>query len=546
MPQTGDPIVNLTVFAAFVLVSLAAVLRVARRNRTAAAFYTAGGGFGGTENGIALTGDYLSAAAFLGVVGTVAVYGYDGVLFAIGSTTGWVLTLLFIAEPMRNTGRFTLGDVLSYRLRARPVRAAAATSTLLVSMLYLVANIAGAGELIALLAGVPNSDRAGQSLLIAGVGVIMLIYVLVGGMAGTTWVQIMKAALLFVTGAVLAAWVMGRWFFNLSELLGATVAANPDVGERLLGPGVEYGQTPLSTIDFLSLGVAGLLGPASLPHLITRFFTVPDGKQARRSVVWAIWMIGLFFLCAIVLGLGASAILTREGIVGAPGGSNSAAPLLAYEMGGPIVLGVVAAIAFATILAVVAGLTITASACFAHDVYANILRRGVTQPRSEVRVARMTALVVGLLATGGGIVANGQNIAVLVGVIFAVAASANLPALLYSLYWKRFTTAGALASIYGGGGLALLLIAFSPVVSGTPTSLLPGIDVAFFPLANPGMVSVPVSFALGAIATWVTKPAGDAERRHAEMTVRAITGAKRVEHTPRPTPEPSRPVSMFR
>jgi cation/acetate symporter len=467
-------------------------------------------------------------------VGAVAVYGFDGVMFAIGSLTGWVIALLFIAEPLRNTGRYTMADVLSYRLRVRPVRSAAATSTLLVSMLYLVAQIAGAGGLLTLLLGIPNSDRVDQSVVIAGVGVLMLVYVLVGGMKGTTWVQILKAVLLAVSGASLAVWVLGRWGFNLSSLLQSTMTAN-SAGEALLNPGLQYGRTELSKIDFLSLGLAGLLGPASLPHVLMRFYTVPDGRAARRSVVWAIWLIGLFFLAAIVIGYGAAALVGPDAITAAAGESNAAAPLLAYKLGGEVLLGVVAAIAFATILAVVAGLTITASASFAHDVYATVLKRGNADPRVEVRVARFTAVVVGIIAIAGGIVANGQNIAVLVGLTFAVAASAHLPSLLYTLYWPRFTTTGAVLSIWGGMITALVLVAFSPEVSGTPTSLFPDHDFAWFPLANPGMVSIPVSFLLGAVGTWLggRRRDPDAARRHAEMEVRALTGANVDRPRPR-------------
>jgi cation/acetate symporter len=531
----GSPGLNLGIFAGFVALTFVVLFATARGgHRAAGDYYTGNQAFTAAQNGTAIAGDYLSAAAFLGVVGAVAVYGFDGVMFAIGSLTGWVIALLFIAEPLRNTGRYTMADVLSYRLRVRPVRSAAATSTLLVSMLYLVAQIAGAGGLLTLLLGIPNSDRVDQSVVIAGVGVLMLVYVLVGGMKGTTWVQILKAVLLAVSGASLAVWVLGRWGFNLSSLLQSTMTAN-SAGEALLNPGLQYGRTELSKIDFLSLGLAGLLGPASLPHVLMRFYTVPDGRAARRSVVWAIWLIGLFFLAAIVIGYGAAALVGPDAITAAAGESNAAAPLLAYKLGGEVLLGVVAAIAFATILAVVAGLTITASASFAHDVYATVLKRGNADPRVEVRVARFTAVVVGIIAIAGGIVANGQNIAVLVGLTFAVAASAHLPSLLYTLYWPRFTTTGAVLSIWGGMITALVLVAFSPEVSGTPTSLFPDHDFAWFPLANPGMVSIPVSFLLGAVGTWLggRRRDPDAARRHAEMEVRALTGANVDRPRPR-------------
>ncbi len=529
----GSPVLNITVFGAFALLTLVVVFRTGRGNRTASDYYTAGRGFTGSQNGVALAGDYLSAAAFLGIAGAVAVFGYDGLLYAIGSFVAWLVALLLIAEWLRNTGRFTMGDVLAFRLRQRPVRCAAATSTLLVSLLYLIAQIAGAGGLIALLLGIPNSNRVGQSVVIAAVGVLMLVYVLVGGMMGTTWVQILKANMLMVTGLVLASWVLGRFGFNFSALLGNAVHNSPKFGEKLLAPGLQFGRNNLSKIDFISLSLAAILGPASLPHILMRFYTVPDSIQARRSVVWAIWMIGVFFLMVLVIGYGAAALVGPEAILSAPGSSNSAAPLLAYRLGGELLLGITAAVAFATILAVVAGLTITASASFAHDVYANVLKHGSAEPAEEVRVARRTAVVVGILAIGGGILANGQNVAVLVAIAFAVAASANMPALIYSLFWRRFNTTGALWSMYGGMAVASLLIVFSPAVSGTKTSMLPGVDFALFPLANPGIVSIPLSFLLGAVGTYYgRRDAGDV-RRYAEMEIRSLTGTGAERAVPR-------------
>jgi cation/acetate symporter len=537
----GNPIVNVSIFGVFVAITLVIVLRRGR-DRTAADYYTGGRGFTGAQNGVALAGDYLSAAAFLGIAGAVAVFGYDGLLYAIGSFVGWLVALLLVAEWLRNTGRYTMGDVLSFRMRRRPVRCASAASTLLISLLYLVAQIAGAGGLIALLLGIPSTNRAAQSAVIAVVGMVMIVYVLIGGMKGTTWVQMLKANLLIVTGLVLAAWVLGRFFFNFSDLLGDAVDNSPQFGEAVLAPGLQYGRTELAKIDFISLSLAAVLGPASLPHVLMRFYTVPTAKEARRSVVWAIWLIGGFFLTVLVIGYGAMALVGAETILASPGASNSAAPLLAYRLGGEVLLGLVAAVAFATILAVVAGLTITASASFAHDVYANVLRRGTAAPEQEVRVARGTAVVVGLLATGGGILANGQNVAVLVALAFAVAAAANMPSLVFSLFWKRFSTTGALYSMYGGMGIALILVILSPAVSGTPASMLPGVDFALFPLANPGIVAIPMSFLLGVIGTLVGPRDDDADARFAEMEVRALTGAGAeggpVAVTGRPTPRP--------
>ncbi len=422
-------------------------------------------------------------------------------------------------------------------MRQRPVRAAAATSTLAVSLFYLLAQMAGAGVLIALLLGVSSS--AGQNLVIAIVGAIMIVYVLVGGMKGTAWVQIVKAVLLIAAAAAMTVWVLGRYDFNLSNVLADAVNHGGKTGAKLLEPGFKYGKTDTSKIDFLSLALALVLGTAGLPHVLMRFYTVPTAKDARRSVVWAIGLIGVFYLFTLVLGYGAGALVGPERIAKAPGKENAAAPLLALELGGPILLGFVAAVAIATILAVVAGLTITASASFAHDVYANVIKRGKVREDggrldnrdSEVWVARITAVVIGALASVGGILAKNQNVAFLVALAFAVAASANLPTILYSLFWRRFNTAGALWSIYGGLAVTIVLIVFSPAVSGSPSAMIKSHDFHVFPLSNPGLVSIPVSFALGWLGTVLSKERDGI--KYAEMQVRSLTGTvaeKAVQH----------------
>jgi len=522
----GDVGLNIGIFVTFVAVTLVFVYRASRTNRTASDYYAAGRAFTGPQNGVAIAGDYLSAASFLGIAGAIALNGYDGFLYSIGFLVAWLVALLLVAELLRNTGKFTMGDVLAFRMRQRPVRAAAATSTLVVSFFYLLAQMAGAGGLIALLLQIPVSNQLGQGAVIAVVGILMIVYVLVGGMKGTTYVQIIKAVLLIIGAAVMTVWVLGIAGFNLSALLGDAAAASPK-GEAILAPGLQY----TNPIDFVSLGLALVLGTAGLPHILMRFYTVPTAKEARRSVVWAIWLIGLFYLFTLVLGYGASALLPPGTITSA--NQNNAAPLLAYQLGGEVLLGIISAIAFATILAVVAGLTITASASFAHDVYANVIKRGNATPDSEVRVARMTALVIGVVAIIGGIVANGQNIAFLVALAFAVAASANLPTILYSLFWKKFNTTGALFSIYGGLAICIILIVFSPAVSGKPVSattgrsasMLQGVDFHWFPLDNPGLVSIPASFLLGIIGTYVGGRRPVEEGKFAEMEVRSLTGA---------------------
>ncbi|WP_200329644.1 cation acetate symporter [Leucobacter sp. L43] len=515
-----NPVLNIAIFLAFVAVTMVIVIRASRDNKSAADFYAGGRSFSGRQNGVAIAGDYLSAASFLGIVGAIAINGYDGFLYSIGFLVAWLVALLLVAELMRNTAKFTMADVLSFRLQQRPVRMAAALTTLAVSFFYLLAQMAGAGGLVSLLLGV--SDALGQSLVIAVVGVVMICYVLIGGMKGTTWVQIIKAVLLIAGAAAMTIWVLALKGFNFAAVLDAAVQHPENAnGAAILAPGLQYGANP---IDFVSLALALVLGTAGLPHVLMRFYTVPTAKDARKSVVWAIWLIGIFYLFTLVLGYGAAALVGPETIANAPGGQNSAAPLLAAELGGPLLLGFISAVAFATILAVVAGLTITASASFAHDIYNSVLKKGRASAKQEVKVARITTLVIGAAAILGGIGVQGQNVAFLVALAFAVAASANLPTILYSLFWSKFTTRGAVWSMVGGLLSAVVLIAFSPVVSGSETAML-GADVNFaiFPLQNPGIVSIPLGFVLGWLGS-VTSSRKESKKLAAEMEVRALTG----------------------
>jgi len=520
-----NPVLNMSIFAAFVAVTMFIVIRASRNNKSAADYYAGGRSFTGPQNGFAISGDYLSAASFLGIVGAIAVNGYDGFLYSIGFLVAWLVALLLVAELMRNTGKFTMADVLSFRLKQTPVRMAAAITTLAVCFFYLLAQMAGAGGLVSLLMGIDT--EIGQSVVIVVVGVIMVLYVLIGGMKGTTWVQIVKAFLLIGGALVMTIWVLAVHGFSLNGLLESAVAAS-DQGDKILGPGLKYA----NPVDFLSLGLALVLGTAGLPHVLMRFYTVPTAKEARRSVTWAIWLIGLFYLLSLVLGYGAGALVGPQQILDAPGGVNSAAPLLANALGGPILMGFISAVAFATILAVVAGLTITASASFAHDIYANVIKKGKVTGTGEVKVARITTLVVGAFAIIGGIGVQGQNVAFLVALAFAVAASANLPTIIYSLFWRRFTTTGAVMSMYGGLAAAVILIVLSPVFSGADTSVFSQIDIAVFPLENPGIVSIPIGFLLGFLGS-VIGPKNEDPNKAAEMEVRALTGhgaEKAVDH----------------
>ncbi|WP_137874734.1 cation acetate symporter [Rhodococcus sp. Q] len=533
----GNPALNIAIFVAFVVITMGIVIRASRTTKKASDFYTGGGQFSGPQNGFAIAGDYLSAASFLGIAGAIAVYGYDGFLYSIGFLVAWLVALLLVAEMLRNTGRFTMADVLSFRLKQRPVRMAAALSTLVVSLFYLLAQMAGAGGLVALLLDI--HDKAGQAIVVAVVGVLMIVYVLIGGMKGTTYVQMVKAVLLIAGAGVMFVLVLFAVRGNFSQLLAdaqnmVTNSTNEAVaGRDVLAPGAKYGISSMTRLDFLSLGIALVLGTAGLPHVLMRFYTVPTAKEARRSVTWAIGLIGAFYLFTLVLGYGAARMVGPDKILAAPGKENAAAPLLAFELGGTLFLSIISAVAFATILAVVAGLAITASASFAHDIYASVIKRGKASEEQQVKVSRITVVVIGVAAIVLGILAMGQNIAFLVALAFAVAASANLPTLLYSLFWKNFNTTGALWSIYGGLISCLVLIVFSPAVSGSKTAMFPNSDFSWFPLSNPGIVSIPLAFVLGIAGTYVGRRKLEDPVKQAEMEVRSLTGVgveKAVAH----------------
>ncbi|GAA3447821.1 cation acetate symporter [Planomonospora venezuelensis] len=526
-------------FLLFVAATLAITFWASRQTKTAADYYAGGRSFSGAQNGLAIGGDYMSAASFLGIAGIIALSGYDGFLYSIGFLVAWLVALLLVAELMRNSGKFTMADVLAFRMSPRPVRTAAGVSTIVVSIVYLVAQMLGAGLLVGLLLGV--TSEAGKVWTIIGVGILMIVYVVVGGMKGTTWVQIVKAVLLMGGATLITLLVLGKYGFNLSSLLG-DAAAKSGKGDAFLNAGLKYGteaQGLAGKLDLISLGLALVLGTAGLPHILIRFYTVPTAKDARKSVIWGIGIIGTFYLLTLVLGFGAAALVGGETIAAQDKGGNTAAPMLAKaigeqmfgEVGGTILLAVIAAVAFATILAVVAGLTLASSSSFAHDLYAHVIKRGNVTDKEEVVVARISAFVIGAVAIGLSILAQGQNVAFLVALAFAVAASGNLPAILYSLFWKDFNTAGAVSAIYGGLVSAVVLVIFSPVVSGSPTALFPTADFHWFPLSNPGLVSIPLGFLAGWIGTKLSKEYNAA--KYAEIEVRALTGVgaeKATEH----------------
>ncbi|MFE6224684.1 MULTISPECIES: cation acetate symporter [unclassified Streptomyces] len=527
--MTGDhQTLALLLFSAFVAVTLGITTWVSRnRHGSAEEFYAGGRLFSPMENGFAIAGDYMSAASFLGISGLIALYGYDGMLYSVGFLVAWLVVLFLVAELVRNCGRFTLADVVASRMAERPVRIAAGTSSVAVSVLYLVAQMVGAGSLVALLLG--GTGEAARTWTVVGVGALMVIYVSLGGMRATTWIQIVKAVLLMAGTVALTVLVLVRFHGDVNSLL-STAAERSGHGSDFLGPGLRYGGDWTARLDFISLGLALVLGTAGLPHILSRFYTVPTARAARRSVVWAIGLIGGFYLMTIVLGFGAAAIIGSAEVRASNASGNTAVPLLALDLGGgagstggAVLFAIVAAVAFATILAVVAGITLASSASVAHDLYASLRRPGGKQ-HSEVTVARVAAAVIGAAAIGLGLLARDLNVAFLVGLAFAVAASANLPVLLYSLFWRRFTTRGAVWSVYGGLVPAVLLVVLSPVVSGSPDALFPGLDFHVFPLQNPGVVSIPLGFLAGWLGT-VTSPEPPDEARHAETEVRALTGA---------------------
>ena len=543
-------LVTLVLFGLMVAATIGITIWAGRNTRSATDFHSGGRGFSPLQNGLAIGSDYMSAASFLGIAGMIALFGYDGFLYSIGFLVAWLVALLLVAELLRNSGRYTMGDVLSYRMQQRPVRTAAAVSTVVVSIFYLLAQMVGAGALIALLLGI----QEGQTFLgmdaptakivgIVVVGLLMTIYVAFGGMKGTTWVQIVKAVILMAGAALLTILTLSLYGFNLGALMtdaaNASQAAADGNAAGFLEPGLRYGvevvgdpvQTMWNKLDLISLGLALVLGTAGLPHILIRFYTVPDSQSARKSVNWGIGLIGSFYVMTLVLGFGAAALVGHEAITAQDPAGNTAAPQLASvvgeriggEMAGAILLALIASAAFAAILSTVAGLVIASSSSLAHDFYNSVIRKGKATGAEEVRVARFAAIGVGVVAIILAIFAQNLNVAFLVSLAFAMAASANLPTLLLSLFWKRFNTAGALAGIYGGLISAVGLVFFSPVVSGSETALMPNADFAWFPLPNPALVSVPISLLCAVVGTYMSK-----ERdfdKFAMLQVRALTGA---------------------
>ena len=508
----------LGIFAIVVAITLGITYWASKRVSTATDFWAAGRGLTGVQNGFAIAGDYMSAASFLGIAGLIFLFGFDGFLYSVGFLVAFLTVLFLLGERMRNSGKYTIADVLSFRMNERPARAAAALGTLAVAGFYLIAQMVGAGVLINALVGI------GFELAVLITGAFMIIYIVAGGMLATSWVQIIKAVLLMTATTVLTLFVLGEVGWNPVDLFREARAQSPE-GEAYLKPGLFLA----SPIDTVSLGIALVLGTAGLPHILMRFFTVPDAKAARSSVMWAVVLIGAFYVMTTALGFGARAVL-GEGATEAVGtGGNLAAPLLAEEVGGgagtvggDLFLAIIAAVAFATILAVVAGLVISASGAVAHDVWSNIVRKGEDSEKEEVWVAKIAAVSIGAVAIGIAVIGGaGLNVSFMVGLAFAVAASAIFPALLLALTWRRFNTTGAVTGVLFGVFSSIALVIISPTVWPGPDS--EGGMLSFYDLANPGIISVPLGFIGCWLGTVLTREE-IAERSFDELYVRSETG----------------------
>ncbi|MBK7601487.1 MAG: cation acetate symporter [Acidobacteria bacterium] len=508
---------SLLMFLAFIAITLLITWWAANKNTGSNAYFAAGRSLKAWQNGIAVAGDYMSAASFLGIAGIIAFQGYDGFMYSVGWLVAYLTVLLIVAEPLRNAGKYTMADVLAYRLSPRPVRGMGALSTLTVSTFYMIAQMVGAGALVSLLL---KDTGISYSTAVIAIGILMIVYVVFGGMLATTWVQIIKAILL-MSGTILLSFLVLRHFnFSFSAFFDAIShvsyhdAKGNLVTQDFLTPGLRY-KPPYGALDLISLGLALIFGTAGLPHILVRFYTVPDAQTARKSVVWAMVIIGLFYIMTTFLGFGAATIVGRD-FIAKNGGTNMSAPLLAQALAGDLFFAFISAIAFATILAVVAGLTISASTSFAHDFWSNVLHHGKERaPGEEVRVARVTAFVVGAISiTIAILLGPNANVAFLVALAFAVAASANLPVIVLSLFWKRFNTRGAVAGLASGLISSLVLILISPsIMKSNP----------IFPLENPGIISIPLGF-LGALIGTLSAREPHAEQMFTELNVRATIG----------------------
>lgn len=496
---------NTTTFLLFITIvgiTLMITYWAAKRTRSTADFYAAGRSISAFQNGLAISGDYMSAASFLGIAGLIALYGYDGFFYSVGFLVAFLLVLLVVAEPLRNSGKYTIADMLAFRMKAAPVRSAAALSTMAISAFYMIAQLVGAGALIKLLLDID------VTVSIVLIGILMILYVVFGGMLATTWVQIIKAVLLMGGTLLLSILVLAQYNFSIAGMFDEVVRMK---GQKFLEPGLQFP----NPIENISLGLGLVLGTAGLPHILIRFYTVPTAKAARSSVVWALFIVGFFYILTTFLGFGAATLVGEKTIVAADPAGNMAAPLLAEAVGGTFFFAFIAAVAFATILAVVAGLVMSAAGAYAHDFYSHVLRKGKATDQEQVKVARQASIGVGVISIILALLSKNLNVAFLVSLAFAVAASANLPVILFTLFWKRFNTIGAVTGILTGLFSCILIVALGP-------NFLK--DSAIIPLSNPALASVPLGFLGAFLGTILSKPELDAQEKYTELYVRSNTG----------------------
>jgi cation/acetate symporter len=493
LPDSGGAFPVLVVFGLCVVLTLfLSIGSITHEKNELSGFYLGHRRLPSLVNGLAIFGSYMSAAGMLGNPGLIALTGYDGIAYVMGPMVAWSVLVLLVAEPFHSTARFTIGDSLALRLRARPAHLAAGIASVVVCLLYLTAQLVGAGALAVSVLGIDGD--AAQRVVVAALGLLMVLYVVIGGMRAATLVQSIKAAVLLATGLFVVLAVLSDLGWSPARLLDAAVL-HSGLGDPFLEPGIRF-HSHTSKIDSVSLQLAFVLGAAALPHVLMRIGTVSSGRRARKSAAWAACLVIVFTLFEVITGLGSAALIGSKTIEEDAASGNRAVLLLAERLGGSFLLTVVSCVAFLTIVGVVAALTLTAAASLAHDVYGATIMRGKVSEKSELLVARLGVGLIGVAAVALSMVAQHLNIAFLVSLAFAIAASAILPALLFNLWWRGFTTRGAVWSTYGGLLVAVMLTALSPAVSGNPTALLPGWDFAVFPLRNPGIISIPVGFLL--------------------------------------------------
>jgi cation/acetate symporter len=499
-------------FLVIVLGTLVITFYASKKTKTANEFYTAGGGLTGWQNGLAIAGDYMSAASFLGIAGMIALFGFDGFFYSIGFLVAYLVVLYLVAEPLRNLGKYTMADMIAARFNNAKIRGVAALNSVVISIFYMIAQLVGAGALIKLL--IPSLDYTTSVLI---VGVLMTVYVVFGGMTATSWVQIIKCVLLIGGTLIISFIVLAKFNFNIGHMFTEMRTATP-LKEAFLNPGNKFS----NGLDTISLNLALVLGTAGLPHILIRFFTVKDAQTARQSVVTATWVIGLFYVMTLFLGFGAAAFVGEAAIVKANAAGNMAAPLLAQALGGEFLFAFISAVAFATILAVVAGLVLSAASAFAHDFYGHILRKGKVTEKEQMRTAKLAAVGVAIISILLALFAQKLNVAFLVALAFAVAASANLPVLLFTVFWKRFNTAGAVTGMLVGLFSALILVAISPNVWNPVAGKAILVGTPLISLTNPGIISIPLGFIGAFVGTFLSSKRDD--KKFDEILVKANTG----------------------